>query len=328
MKKKFKKIIAAITVCAFTVGVTCPAYASSFSKSAIDIEEIKVVYDADGNLQEELCRINDTYYYKVLENDTVIVVAINQGTGKVDIVKNASSDDSYLEIATADLKDNNLQLAAKITKENAMQQVKSVVALVENNKIQFEQKALSGNLETVNTIRSVPADHKEAISQHAMTEHNVPAECTNQIVTSKSTTNVRASLYYTVAHEVDNPEMNVLRAGLKIAEIGTLIGQALISVVTGLLNALGLLAESAGEWILREDADFIEYDFRARETKTVKCDGHIDYTAEKVQYGMANVVEAPNGVSAIVTNLNESVHSLFNNNSALLDEGIRVHQQH
>ena len=79
---------------------------------------------------------------------------------------------------------------------------------------------------------------------------------------------------------------------------------------------------------LREDADFIEYDFRARETKTVKCDGHIDYTAEKVQYGMANVVEAPNGVSAIVTNLNESVHSLFNNNSALLDEGIRVHQQH
>ena len=317
MKKKLKKIIAAVTLCAFSLGVAAPVYASTAMNPTQDFEEIEIKYDENGYIREELCRLGDVYYYRVVEGEKVTVITLSQENG-AKIITNDLQVENCVKSATVDLPENSLLTSQKNIKQTAIQ----IYKLIDDNTIDFVEKSLTSSEPQLYGLSAVPSDHKEAITSTAMTMWNSPAECTDQFITSKSTTNVRASLYYSVEHEVDETESAKLEAGITLAEILV----KFVNIPAAILRTILSFTEEAGDLILQEDTDLYEYDFRAIETKSVKCDGHVDYTAQKIQRLVAVVTETPNGPDAILTSERISTDSLFNNNSALLDAGIEYHQ--
>ena len=95
MRKKFKKIVAAITLCAFSLGSITPAYANTEKVTRLDFEQISIEYDANGDLSRELFKIENTYYYRVIEEGKNIAVSLNED-GSGDITINNSQDNSFI----------------------------------------------------------------------------------------------------------------------------------------------------------------------------------------------------------------------------------------
>ena len=85
MKKRFKKMIAAAIMTAFVFCSYIPAYANeTTNNSTIKFEQINIQYDEDGNLIQELVKLDDTYYYRVLNDEKTIAISLKEnGIGDI-----------------------------------------------------------------------------------------------------------------------------------------------------------------------------------------------------------------------------------------------------
>ena len=101
MKKKFKKIIASITLATFAIGATCPAYATSEIKVNKDLESYNLQHYSDS--EQFLLSLsnseNDEFVvtFEKLENGTTLYNYVN---GELTEIVNVYPEKGYYEYAT------------------------------------------------------------------------------------------------------------------------------------------------------------------------------------------------------------------------------------
>lgn len=318
MKKRFKKMIAAAIMTAFVFCSYIPAYANeTTNNSTIKFEQINIQYDEDGNLIQELVKLDDTYYYRVLNDEKTIAISLKEN-GIGDIAINTSTDNSYVDYGTFSL-DNIVRSTIDIRQESIEKQFEDILFSFEQGDIFLTHKDLSTD---ITTTYAVPSSHKTLISQKIVSDCGELAECTNKFIASKSTSNIRASLYSTVSHRVTNQVNLALAKGLAFTTILTLC-----SLPTTILQAVLLLVNVAGTIVLANDCVLDGYNVTVSETKDVKCDGHVDYSALRTNRGDAAVANNNGTLSAAVElgETNETNVIVYDNN-AMLDKGIENHK--
>lgn len=314
MRKKIQKIVAAITLCAFSLGSITPAYANTEKVTRLDFEQISIEYDANGDLSRELFKIENTYYYRVIEEGKNIAVSLNED-GSGDITINNSQDNSFIYYSKLNGEPTTNTRSQVLLADKFAQ----IVASANSGDIPLTRVELD---DMVASTYAIPTGYRDLIAEAIVEDCEEEAECQNKFLASKSTSNVRASLYSTVEYSISNKVNLALGAGLALTTI-----LALINLPSTLLQAALLLVSVGGTLVLKEDTVLDGYNVTVTETKSVKCDGHVDYDAYRTNRGEAAVANNNGKLSAAVElgERNES-NVIIYDNDAMLDKGIQNHK--
>ncbi len=321
MKRKFKKVIAGILTTAFVVCSYSPAFANTAEANVRDdFEQISIEYAEDGSLKGEIAKWGDTYYYRIFEDDRVVAIALNaNGEGK--IVVNTSEDNSFVECGTFEL-DTIASTTRQQTQSSITKGFESILTQVDNGTITLTRDDLTND---VAVTYAVPAEYDTLIRETIVETTGEMEECTDKFLASKSTSNIRASLYTTVEYRITN-EMNFEFA----KDTAMLVVYTLCSIPISVLDVIIEVVWRGGERFVANDAEASYYSATVSEVKVVKCDGHIDYEAHRSNYGSAYVANNGGRLSAVVQledRDEETVsNDIFYDNDAMLDEGIERHQ--